>query len=130
MYFVQFAPIYTQFGCRRPYMYVLGGVNPVHWTASTQFILCISQSQHKAREGAYTSARRHSMVRRKDHSPRINVKEQAACPRFIHFVILRVAMRDVPPAFSRPRCAALLCTSIPGRQQTDTYTVTQIDTFT
>ena len=32
-------------------MYVLGGVNPVDWTASTQFILCISRSRHKARGG-------------------------------------------------------------------------------
>ena len=50
----------------------------MHWTASTQFILCISQSRHKARGGTYASARRHRMVRRKDHRPRIDVKEPAA----------------------------------------------------
>ena len=43
-----------------------------------QFTLCISQSRHKARGGAYASARRHRMVRRKDHRPPIDVKERAA----------------------------------------------------
>ena len=61
-------------------MYVLGGVNPVHLTVSTQFILCISQSRHKARGGDMpnASARRHRMVRRKDHRQRIDVKELVA----------------------------------------------------